>query len=556
MIFDIFFATILFFAKNKWWKFACAGAIIIMISALFFTSEFPRGALGALFIGIFILILGYMIFSKNKLLKRLAPITLILIVLIIFGFSQTSIFKEKMMAIKDLPGEARRIVWEIGFSGWKDRPWLGWGLENFNIPFAKHFNPALPLSFDIWYDRVHNIVIDTLITSGILGLLSYLAIFVVAIVSLLRLCPKVNEIKNVFFPLGMIGLLIVYFLQNIWVFDMISSYMIFFLSLAFIFFLTYKEKLQTEGVITENNNSSGYNFLSIILGGLLIIITLLTLYFGNIQPARASQYIVQGLALPLEKSMPAFQKALAISPISKFEAPEQFSRKISDSSLNSKENKELLQKGFELSEEAMKNTIASNPLDYRFYLLLGRHYNSFYQFSNDGNKLVLAEDALKKAMELSPKNQQTFWTLAQTKLFQGKSEEALDLIQKAVDLEPRYFLSHWYLAMTYKILGKNELALNEIKEAEKLGYKWRDNLSDLLKVIEIYQVLGDNQNTILLFERAVELDPKNTQLWAGLADTYANLGEREKAKIAAERVAELDPSLKQKVDEFLKSLGY
>jgi len=546
--FNIFLAIVLFFIKQNWWRIFYALSFGVMMLDLLLAKEMPRGSLGAIFFGFILLVLGYMIFSGNKQLKRLAPALLIFTIVVGFGVSQTRIFKEEFVDInKDVPGLSRELVWEIGFNTWKERPLLGWGLENFNIPFAKYFPPELPLSGDVWYDRVHNIVLDVMVQSGIVGLMSYLVIFGVAIFNLLKICPKVAEKRNLFVPLGMVAILLAYFAQNIWVFDMVSSYMMFFLSLAFINFLISKKDEQP--ILSPKINQ----FVP-LLGGFLIILTIFTFYFGNIQPARASKLIVRGMASPLEQAIINFQKAIAVSPISIVEAPEQFSKKIDDSSFDQKQNKETIEKGFTLSIEALKKSIDKSPQDYRLYLVLGRHYNNFFFLSQNQEQLKEAEFYLDKAMEFSPKNQQTYWSLAQVKLSQQKPDEAISLLQKAVDLEPKYAQSSWYLALAYKILGKNELALEKVKDAERAGFNWKGNLDSLGKVIEIYQNLQDDANLVNLYPLAINMDPKNAQFWAAQAVALANLGQFEEARVSAQKAIELKPDFAKDIEAFLKSL--
>lgn len=556
LLFNIFFAIILFFTKKGWWKILFGTLLLILILGLFISEEPCRGAIGAFFGGLFVLGFGYLSFylflSGKKTLKRLPFLLLILLVFGGFGALQLDFFKEKLTNIWESGSlQSRMVVWKMSWEGWQEKLWLGWGLENFNAPFAKYFDPELPLTRDIWYDRAHNIILDTGVTSGILGLIGYLAIFGVAIFQLLRTCLKVTEKKNLFFPLGMIALLLVYIAQNIWVFDMISSYMMFFLSLAFVNFLISPKKESFQPVASDKKNP----FYS-LAGILLIIITVFTVYFGNIQPARASKLTVQGLYFPLEHSVPVFQKALEISSVSQFETPEQFSRRIIELASQPDQNKELLADGFNLAEESLKKSIAQNPQDFRLHLFLGRYYNNLFHFTGDKEKNDLAEQTLNKAAELSPKNQQVYWSLAQTRLFQGRFEEAIVFLQKAVDLEPRFSESHWYLVSAYKIIGEYELALAEAEEAEKLGYNWKENLSRLNQVIEIYRALGDNVALVPLYEKAVTLAPQDHQLWGYLADVYAALGEREKAKQAAQKVLGLKPELAPQVEQFLKDLGY
>ena len=557
LLFDIFFAIVLFFVKSGGWRIFSGITLVIMVFALFFNPEPTRAAIGALAGGIFLLGIGYMVFSQKKLLRRLAPVLLISVILIGIGVIQTNFFKEKIINIEDVPGPGREIVWRMGWEGWQERFWLGWGLENFNIPFAKYFNPGLPPTGDVWYERVHNLVLDTGVASGILGLISYLAIFGAAIWGLLQICPKVTERKNIFFPLGMISLLAVYFVQNIWVFDMVSSYMMFFLSLAFVSFLISSQKdYSPPTTLASPQATPKTNPLSLFIGALLIIIAVFTLYFGNIQSARASRFTVQGLYFPLEKSIPAFQKALKASPMSQFETPEQLSRRIINLASQPDQNKELLEEGFKMAEEELKRSITQNPLDFRLYLFLGKYYNNLYQITNDLKKLDLAEEILEKAAELSPENQQVYWSLAQTRLFQGEQEEAVEFLQKAVDLNPQYTPSHWYLVSALRIAGNYESALAEVKEAEKLGYNWKKSVSDLKQVAEIYKALGDESALLSLCEEGVELYPTDAQLWTNLTDTYAALGEKEKAKQAAEKLLELKPELKEEIEQFLKNLGY
>lgn len=551
LLFDMFFAMILFFTRKGWRKILYGLSLIIMFLPLFATPEFPRGFFGAFISGLFLLAIGYMVFSKNQLLKKIAPIAFVLTIFAAVFLIQTPFFKSTFMDIKYFPGEARKVVWQMGFEAWQERPWLGWGLENFNIPFAKHFSSSLPPTGDVWYDRVHNIILDTLVDSGIVGLASYLAIFGAGILKLLKTIPKIKERRNLFFPLGMIVLLIVYFIQNFFVFDMVSSYLVFFLALGFINFLISYEESEIIPLADRQFNRA-FSFI----GSLLIIVSIASIYFGNIQPARASKLIIKGLTAPLDKSISAFQSALAASPIAQYEASEQFSRRVGPLAFDQNQDRVLVDQAFELSIKELEKTIAKTPADFRLYLLLGRHYNDFFNQTQDGEKLKLAEKFLSEAIKLSPKNQQGYWSLAQVYLFQGRSGEAYQALQKAIDLEPRYGQSHWYLAMAYKANEDNDLARQEVVRAKEVlySYDWTRSMEDLKKVIEIYQNFQDDAALFGLYQIATQKDPKDAQLWAGLAVTQANLKKYPEARVSAQKALELKPDFASKLEEFLKDL--
>jgi len=554
LLFDIFFAIILLFMKKNWWKIFYGASLIFFLYTMLFNQEPTQGAIGALSGGLFVLGTGYFLYylfsSKKEIFKKLVFIIIILLILGGIGILQTNFVKEKLVGVWQSGSmQSRLVVWEMGWEGWQERFWLGWGPENFNIPFAKYFNPELPLTRNVWYDRVHNVALDTGVTSGILGLISYLSIFGVAIWGLSKTAAGVAVKRNAILPLGMISLLLVYFAQNIWVFDMVSSYMMFFLTLAFINFLISPAK--TEEKVPERRP-----FYSLI-GALLIILTVFSLYFGNIQSAKASRFTVRGLSYPLEQAIPSFQKALDTSPMSKLEVPEQLSTRIVGLANQQSQDTELLAEGLMFAEEELKKTASQNPLDFRSHLFLGKFYSSCYQLTGQKENIDKSLEWLEKAKELSQENQQVYWSLGQVYFFQGKNEEAIASLQKAVDLEPRFPQSHWYLASALRIAKEYELALSEVQIAENLGYNWKEKAADLSEVIDMYKGVGaDNKTLISLYEIGVEKAPKNVNFWGNLADLYAAEGEKEKAKQAAEKILELRPDLTEQIQEFLKSLGY
>jgi O-antigen ligase len=551
VLFNLFFAFILLFSKKPAIQIFAGLALIFFLASLFFNPMgFTKGAVSSLGIGIGLLILGFMFFSKIKLLKTALPVVLILLAVLGIFIVQDFYFQDKEFSFRNIPDRARKIIWDMAWQGWQERLWLGWGLENFNVPFAKYHNPELPTTGDIWYDRVHNIVLDIGISSGMVGLLSYLSIFGAAIFGLTRFLPKAKDFKETIIPLTMIVLLLVYFLQNIWVFDMISTHIMFFLSLAFIsFFITQKAKEEQREIKEKVIPIPAF------LGSSLIVLAFFTLFFGNIQPARSAQLIVKGLASPLEQSIPAFEKALNCSTMAKFEGPEQLSLKVTSLLSQPDQDRDLLKQGFELVEIEYKQNIERNPLSFRSNLFLGRHYNYFYHFSGDKKALILAEGFLEKALQLAPNNQQVYFIFAQTKFLQEKPEEAIVLLQKAKELEPRFIEANWFLLRGYKLAGDYEKAFLELKELEKLNINWQDSPEKLKEGLEIFKKVEQDVNLLIpLYEKGVEFNPKDLHLWEDLINAYLEIGQIDKAKQLVQVFLEFNPEYKNEADQFLKNL--
>ncbi len=72
--------------------------------------------------------------------------------------------------------EARIIVWSAGMRAIAERPLLGWGPENFGYAFESHFDNRVYLKEnygETWFERAHNVFVDTLSDSGALGIASF-----------------------------------------------------------------------------------------------------------------------------------------------------------------------------------------------------------------------------------------------------------------------------------------------------------------------------------------------------------------------------------------------
>lgn len=561
LLFNIFFALILFFEKKtSGWRIFSGISLLLLITTVLASDA--RGAKISMYSGFLLVFLGYLIFCGKKNWKKagLFLISFLIISGIFLAIYQPPFIKDRAETILRQM-QPRFVVWEKAWRGFLEKPLFGWGPENFNVVFTKFFNPCMFLGecgSEIWFDRAHNVVLDALATTGVVGLASYLLMFVVAVLGLLWVCVKKKQ--SVFPALTMAVLLAVYFFQNLLVFDMISSYAVFFLSLAFISFIIEEkedefgesEERVTKFVLPEAITEGTGRYIGF---GIVIIPMTLLLYFGNIQPFNSAKDTVKMIVadVPLEETIVSYKKALS-SFMEKYEVREQFAQKLYRLDFAPQEDREIMESAFALAEAQMEESVKANPLDFRPHLFLGRLYFSDYRFSQDMEKLNLAESTFNKAIELSPTNQQAYWYLTEVKMLKGEQEEAFALFQKAIDLEPRLGRSHWYLAMTYKAVGKYQDALTKIKDAEAVDYYWKNDLDDFRRVTEIYQILGDDESLLLLYQEVLERYPDNAELWANLAASYANLGQTDKAREAAQRVIEIDPSLRPSVEEFLKNL--
>ncbi len=80
----------------------------------------------------------------------------------------------------------RTIQWDAAIAGFRDRPVPGYGPDNYHLVWSAHFDPlSEKLGADI-FDRTHNQFLEILATTGIIGAISFLAVWLAIGYSLYR----------------------------------------------------------------------------------------------------------------------------------------------------------------------------------------------------------------------------------------------------------------------------------------------------------------------------------------------------------------------------------
>ncbi|MEX2179198.1 MAG: O-antigen ligase family protein [Gemmatimonadaceae bacterium] len=111
-------------------------------------------------------------------------------------------------------------------SGW-GRQLLGWGLENFHVPFNRHYDPPRSDYDPEWYDRSHNVPLDMLVMAGVAGLAAYLALWAAFAAEALRRSRPLPQQAALLF------VAVAHFVHNLVSFDSLPTYVPLFGLFAF-----------------------------------------------------------------------------------------------------------------------------------------------------------------------------------------------------------------------------------------------------------------------------------------------------------------------------------
>lgn len=514
LLFNVFLAFWLIFQKKEWlWKISFLAIIIVNFLAIF-RSQAQAVFFSVLGGGGLLFLLWFSFKTRFEKLGRILLISssvLVLFSLILVFLPGNFIYNYLEKIIKP-----RYINWEIAWQGFLQRPLLGWGLENYPLFFPKLFNPCFFISEcgkEIWFDRTHNIIFDTLFSLGIFGLLSYLGIFIVFFYILIKKYFKEKLIN--FWTFSVFSVIpITYFIQNLAVFDMVSSLVMFFSVLAFGNFLAGLKEEKKELFSDDNSGpwqrSSTPEQLSspapvlgkkkLWLSIFILLIFLFAFSYFIIKPLKSNLLMIKSLNprfSPTER-INIYQKTLQTSPLGKYQIREYFSQRSEIiirtnlpqffSETNEKRKEEIrkeIEKELDFVISELEKTQKEMPLDYRSAIQLANLYNLYSSIKPE--KIFLAEEYGEKTIFLSPQNQNGYWLLAQSKIYQKKFKEALELAEKAIKLEPRHLFSHLIAVRIVKFLNNPQKAEKLIQKAVEINPEWEKELRKIYRQEETYE---------------------------------------------------------------------
>jgi len=541
MFFHIFILAFLMF-RNGTSRFLqkIYGAIILIETIVLYHTATRGTILG--FMGALILVsLLIALFGKEypKARKISAGIIAGLIVLVggFFAlknteFVQTSPVLSRFASIspEERTTQSRFIIWGMAYEGFKEHPVFGWGQENFNLVFNKYYKPEL-WQQEPWFDRAHNVFFDWLTAGGLLGLLAYLSIFVSMLYYLWR---REGNNFSLFEKSIMTGLLAGYFFHNIFVFDNIVSYIMFFSIIGYLHSVNAKPSHKEPRVFKEQ--------ASMVIASIMVVVLGVSVYFFNIRGIATAHALIGALSAQeggVEKNLEFYEKAFSYA-YSKTEVREQLLQATSQvSSLNVSD--EIKQRFFNMALSEMKLYVEEEPKDIRPKLFLSSFLNNFGRYDE---AIVYAEQAL----EQSPNKQAIRFSLANAYLNKGDFEKASQLLKEAFDLDPSYPDAR--IAYASSLVFVNKLIEAEQLLIEGFGTAAVDN--NLL--LNAYGEKGRYDLVTAIWQQKVEKDPNNPQFRLSLAASYIQVGQRQKAIDEIQKVIELNPDFREQGEFYISEI--
>ena len=186
---------------------------------------------------------------------------------------------------------------------------------------------------------------------------------------------------------------------------------------------------------------------------------------------------------------------------------------------------------YEAAEQAIRQALSLRPREPNYFELLALTYQV-------RNRFDLAEDAYRQALQRNP-SPSVLVNYSTLLLLRDRPEEALDLAQRALK-DPGYdrpALAHLNMGLAFSQQGQFEPAVAQFRRA--LTYRSLPEAHHNLGLA--YDRMGRPDAAIQAFRDAVRLRPTYAAAYAGLGDALLADGQVDEARQALQRVLALQP---------------
>ncbi len=368
--------------------------------------------------------------------------------------------------------ESRAMQWRAAIEGFKDRPLLGYGLENHNLVWGAHFDSGIyGLETDI-FDRTHNQFLEILATTGLIGATAFLAIWIAIGVTLGRAyragrlsAPAVAILS---------GVQVAYATYLFFWFVDLNAAMLWILIAALI-----ASRGTVGSVVLETTGKAPERALARpALAFAAIVVLAIAIYGEAYAPLRANRALamIDAPREPVAQTLSQFEVLSSFAGRQSTHTPMVMSQFIGSLGPRLKEiradtsQRRMLDGAFASSFAAFAREIHRDTLNDRLYTYHGALLVEAARFYGSASYRQQGIDAFHKAIELSPRRIQPRLLLARVYIAAKDYERALVVLNDAVKTDPRLGEPRYRLAEAYLGAGKSDSALAMLHSSLALGY--------------------------------------------------------------------------------------
>lgn len=475
--------------KNRFQSLLLYVYIFLNFSCTLFTRS--RSALGAVVIGIILLVL-WVGFLYRNIIKRVLYTSLIVFACIIiplflfksgvekidkllnYNFHSSSQQKPSSIDTPTVPSQGmvtesldiRKIVWEGAIALGKKYPLVGTGPETFAYAyyFVRPQQHNLTSEWDYLYNKAHNEYLNYFATTGYLGILSYLVLIVSTCGLLVFISHRRNSLLLVMLCMSYISILI----TNFFGFSTTTVNLFFFILPGFLF-LNNSVDEQTK----DKENSISLIQKALIIGLGIYTLFLLTnvvkywmadtYYKQSEDYSRTGDYVKAGNML---------SRALALKQEHVYDDKLSYvTANIAYLVANQKESK-TAQDLMNWAKKYNEISIKASPQNVLYWKTRAKNAYLFFQIDGSSRWIDEGVSSLETASKLSPTDPKIPYTLAVfyslyvdlNKNDKELEQKSLDYVDRSIELKNNYRDAYFFKAQLLKKYGDKQHAKEILEE--------------------------------------------------------------------------------------------
>ncbi|MCR4313759.1 MAG: tetratricopeptide repeat protein [Candidatus Uhrbacteria bacterium] len=437
---------------------------------------------------VFLLGMGLFLFGKRHAQKIMGASLLILLFLgsltaAILLFVQESSVREWFVAASS---NGRFTVWGIAWQGFFERPWLGWGLEQFQYVFLRFYDSCLgsvSCGLETWFDKPHNRYLEILIEAGVVGLLAYLSIFFVTLLQFWK-SVRARQTSTRLLVLILSSTLAAYLIQAFVGFDTFVT--TFFLILLLGYGATVVGS-DTPFVATHKEAVPSKAWFLLAIG--ITVSFPFAMYHFVILPITSHKALVSTLSsTTIEDHLATFEQATNGSPLGADLRRVYLAKEVDRITTNltqepSAREAAFIKQELALAVQALEETIQATPNDLRAYLRLGYLYQTEGRLF-DAGKYEEAKRIYEEALALNPNNQKPYRALVGYFIERGEFAEAVTFLDTLIEMNPEVIQSHIDRIVAFRMMGDLMGLETALKQTQVFSPEVVEQVSEFLQIDE------------------------------------------------------------------------
>ena len=522
-----------------------------------------RGAMVALIAGLFLVGILFGL-RRQTASHRYAAIALLCLACISVALILAAprlphaILLDRFAHLNDRNGSARLTLWRIAWQESLDHPALGIGPENYRAAFDHHFDQRIyeyqPAGLE--NDKPHNYLLEVLVTTGLGGFLTYLAMLALTLLAFSKAyrAGRISWVESVILAVG----IVVYHLQNLFAFDTPCA------SVAFYTYTAFAAVLWNESHPQPANQPISAPVHPSPWAKVVFCIAALASIFGVVVTDGITFLTLRDIAdgrllevTDVHAAKAYFDRAAkSVFMYDRGELGMHYQEFIYHLTTDAKEQadpafvKSVLNSAIAVAER----NVEESPNDPNQWVRLANIY--FLQTRLTKTPVNPGADAaIHQAVTLAPNQIEPFLTLVQNDALGHHLEEAAAIASHAVAVAPNNSAAHWILAWIDQRQGRLDAAVLHADEALHLDSTlpvsadseaeidasrtpiddmryFPASVQELTWLIDYYADRHDDRKLAKVYERAVKVDPTDARLYASMAEAYRNSGRERRAKLA------------------------